>query len=66
MFCALVLFTSGYAQTAAPELQAYLDSLAAENRLSGAILIAKDGNAGRLAGDRLAVFRDQDRAGKPV
>ena len=39
-------------EAAAQEIQAYLDSLAAENRFSGAILVAKDGQpiAGKAAG----------------
>ena len=44
---AFLLALNCFAQTPAPvpggEIQSYLDSLAAENKLSGAILVAKDG-----------------------
>ena len=42
--CALmILGTAGQAAEPASAIQSYLDSLAADNRLSGAILVAKDG-----------------------
>ena len=45
VFCGLALLTTCHTHAAVPELQAYLDALAAENRLAGAVLVAKDGQA---------------------